>query len=221
MNDETIRTHILDKLEFEPGLMANDIIVFVKDAIVVLSGRVRSYAEKHLAEETVKNVRGVKAVAEEIIVDLHASLLRSDVDIAQAIVRTLEWDVSIIPPEKIKVVVENGNVELTGEVDDYYQKERAFKCIRYLYGVKNIVNRITFKPPQSNISAELVSKEIMKEFHRNASIDAKNIIVQVDGSMVTLKGKIHSWFEKREAEKAAWSVRGVSSVKVELTLSFS
>jgi hypothetical protein len=33
MDDETIRTHILDKLTFEPGLLATDIIVFVKDGI--------------------------------------------------------------------------------------------------------------------------------------------------------------------------------------------
>ena len=220
MDDETIRTHILDKLAFEPGLLATDIIVFVKDGIATLSGRVRSYAEKHLAEEAVKNVCGVKAVAEELIVDLNTSLQRNDAAIAEAIAHAFEWDVAIIPPGKIKVVVENGNVELTGEVDDYYQKERATKCIRYLYGIKNIFNRITLKPPKSNINPENISKEIMREFQRNASIDARNVVIKVDGSKVTLKGKIRSWVEKREAEKAAWSLVGVSEVKDELILSF-
>ena len=175
MEDDTIRTNVLDKLTFEPGLRPEDIIVFVKDGIVTLSGRVRTYSEKYLAEQAAKNVRGVKAVAEEIIVDIKTSLQRSDTAIAEAAVHALEWDVSIIPPGKVKVAVENGNVELTGEVDEYYQKERATKCIRFLYGIKNIINHITVRPTKPVVTPKEIFDQIMKEFHRNASIDAKNI----------------------------------------------
>ena len=220
MDDETIRINILDKLTYEPGLRPGDIIVFVKDGIATLSGRVRTYSEKHLAEQAAKNVRGVKAVAEEIIVDSETSLQRNDMEIAEAVVHALEWDVSIIPPGKVKVAVENGNVELTGEVSEYYQKERATKCIRFLYGIKNIINHITVKPAKPAITPKEIFDQIVKEFHRNASIDAKNINIEVDGSKVILKGKIRSWIEKKEAEKAAWSVVGVTSVKDELILSF-
>lgn len=61
----------------------------------------------------------------------------------------------------------------------------------------------------------------MREFQRNTSIDARTIIVEVVGSKVTLKGKIRSWVEKREAEKAAWSVPGVTSVNDALILNFA
>lgn len=221
MDDATIKMNVMDKLSFEFKIKSQNIIVFVEKGVVTLSGRVRSYNEKYLAEQAAKNVKGVKAVAEELTVDLDSSLTRSDVAIADAVLNALAWDVSLIPAGKIKVVIENGNVELTGEVEEYYQKERAAKCIRYLYGIRNIINHLTVKPSKIVVDSHKVSNEIMREFQRTASLDAKNIHVQVDGSKVTLKGTVRSWAEQKEARKAAQSVRGVTEVEDKLVLSFS
>ena len=50
------------------------------------------------------------------------------------------------------------------------------------------------------------------------SIDAEKITIETDGSRIILKGKIRSITEREEAEKAAWSAPGVTSVENELVV---
>lgn len=218
MDDAIIREYVLEKLNFEQGLRAQNIIVSVENGIITLSGRVRTYCEKYLAEQASKNVRGVKAVVEELIVDIDAPLQRSDKEIAAAVIQALEADVSLMPPEKIKIVVENGKVELTGEVDEYYKKQQAFRCVKNLYGVSNIFNYIVVNSSIKAVDQKNVTQQIIREFQRNAVLDAKNIEIAIDGSKVILKGTVRSWAEEKEARKAAWSIPGVTEVKDELVL---
>lgn len=218
MDDAIIRQYVLEKLNFEQGLRAQNVIVSVEGGIVTLSGRVRTYCEKYLAEQASKSVRGVKAVVEELIVDSDAPLQRSDKEIAAAVIQALEADLSLIPPEKIKVVVENGKVELTGEVDEYCKKQKAFKCIENLYGVSNIFNYIVVNSSMKTVDPKNVTQQIINKFQQNTSLDAKDIEVTVVGSKVILKGTVRSWAEEKEARKEAWSIPGVTEVKDELVL---
>ena len=71
MNDTLIKEHVLDALRSEHDLRSDDIIIDVIDGIVTLSGLVHTYLEKYIAEQLVKNVLGVRAVIEEMRVDLN------------------------------------------------------------------------------------------------------------------------------------------------------
>ncbi|MGV8949308.1 MAG: BON domain-containing protein [Candidatus Paracaedibacter sp.] len=208
--DSFLKTDIQEALEFEPGLKSLNIIVNVENGIVTLSGSVENYYEKYLAEKAVKNIHGVKGIIEELQVKFGESLQRSDEEIAKAAIRTLEWD-SSLPKDKIKVVVEHGIVKLSGEVEEQHQRERAYQNVRYLYGVRSIISTIFLKPPMS-IKPELVSSKILSEFQRNATIDARNVRIETQGSKVILRGSIRSWVEYEEARHAAWSVPGVTEV---------
>jgi osmotically-inducible protein OsmY len=55
------------------------------------------------AEQAAHRVRAVKAVANDIEVQLSSSDDRSDADIAAAAVRAIEWDAEL-PSDKIKVM---------------------------------------------------------------------------------------------------------------------
>jgi len=114
--DTQIQNDVIAELKWDARVQPNEIGVIVKDGIVTLTGWVDSYAKRWSAEEAALRVRGVKAVANEIEVRLPSSDERTDVDIAAAVVRALEWD-AMLPIEKIQVTVSKGWVTLKGEVE--------------------------------------------------------------------------------------------------------
>lgn len=202
---------VIDKLEFEPRLDTSKMIVSTKDeGIVVLAGKVKSYAEKSIAEEAVKKIEGVKGIANDLEVDISAPYERTDEDIARSAINSLSNSV-FVPSERIKVIVKNGDLTLSGDVDSYFEKKEAEDAVKNLYGVRSISNSIVIKP-KAKVDAVEIKEKILKEFERLARLDAYNINVEVNDSQVTLKGTVRNFDEEDEAVKAAWSVLGVTDV---------
>lgn len=206
--DAHIKADVIDELAWDPAVNATGIGVAVRDGVVTLTGHLDSYAEKHAVERAVHRVAGVRGIAVELDVRLTAEHKRSDSDIAQAAVTALQLN-SLVPDEKIQVLVENGRVTLTGEVDWSYQLASAEQCVRPLAGVRGLSNRITIK---SRASSKDVGAQITAALTRQAAREAKHITVEVEGSVVTLWGKVHSLAEREAAVGAAFSACGVSRV---------
>jgi osmotically-inducible protein OsmY len=213
ISNSKLYAKVMAKLRFEPGLDQSNITVAIKnkngiDNIVVLGGKVETYAEKQIAEEAVEKIETVRGVANELEVDISSKDKKSDADIVQAALDSLRWTV-LIPDEKIKVAVDKGCITLVGEVEYYYEKDRAYNAVKNLPGVTHVINEIKVA---ASVSPVDVKDNIRDEFERNARIDANNIQVEVEGSEVTLKGEVRSLDEYREAENAAWAVPGVTEV---------
>ncbi len=213
--DIELEQDVKDKLAFEPSVDNSKIHVSIKNSIVTLLGVVSSLFEKTVAERTIRSVAGVKGIANELQVDLDAKNKRTDTEIASAAVDALSWNAAI-PNEAIQVLVENGHVTLAGNVNWNYQRNNAEKIIRNLIGVKNVNNQIVIQP---SLKIKDIKSKIMKEFHRNASIDAKQIDVEIIDNKVILKGKVSSWPEIQEATRAAWAIPGVTHVDSQLIIS--
>src|SRR5690606_14434834 len=96
-----------------------------------------------------------------------------------------------------------------------YQKKAAKNSIENLTGVRFVKNLISVKP---KISAIDVQRKINTAFHRSATINSGKVKAEVDGSKVILRGTVRSFAEKENAENAAWSAPGVTSVinKIEI-----
>ena len=213
--DTQIQTDVLAELKFEPRVQPNEIGVVVKDGVVALTGWVDSYLKKWAAEQAAHRVRGVKAVANDIEVRLPSSSEKTDADIAKAAIQALEWD-AYVPPGKVKVTVDKGWITLNGEVDWQYQKLDADRVVRRLTGVKGVSNLIRVKP---RATPSELKQQIEQALIRSAQTDAQRITVEVDGSKVILKGTVRAWAERQEAERAAWSAPGVTTVDNRITIS--
>ena len=129
-------------------------------------------------------------------------------------IRALEWD-ALLPAERIKVTVSKGWITLDGEVEWQFQKEDAEKVVRRLIGVRGVINALNIKP---RVAAAEIQKRIEQAFRR-AATDIKNISVEVEGTKVILKGTVRSFAESEEAERAAWSAPGITSVDNQITVS--
>ena len=213
--DEQLKNDVIEELRWEPTVTASDISVTTKNGVVTLSGSVPHFAEKCAAERATQRVEGVKAIAEEMEVNLSGVHKRKDSEIAQSVVDALRWHVWV--PSHVQATVENGWVTLTGTVTWGFQRTSAEDSVRYQSGVKGVFNNITLKP---SVQPTAVKDAIEKALKRDAEIDAECIEVSADGGKVTLAGTVSSWDERGEAASAAWGTPGVTEVKNNLAISY-
>lgn len=214
--DQQLQKSVIDELSWEPSVQSSQIGVIVKDGVVTLDGEVSSYAEKWSAERAAQRVTGVQALAVGLEVKLGALGKRSDTDIARSAQTALNW-CSTCPPDSIQLMVEQGWITLTGNVEWHFQKQAAVDALRYLVGVTGVSDQISIAP---KVLSTVVKADIEAALKRRAHSDAQDIQVDVHGSDVTLSGTVHSWAERELARHSAWGTKGVRQVVDNMAMAY-
>lgn len=212
--DADIRKDILAELSWDPQIDRARIDVAVQDSAVTLTGTARSYTARRAAERAAQRVKGVRAVAEDIRVELSAEHVEDDGELARRIAHMLAWD-HAVPHDRIVAEVRNGMVTLNGSVPWRFQRDIVEQHVERLRGVRGVVNLLKVDQP---VSGQVVKSEIVRALHRHADMEASHISVEVEGGKVVLNGAVRAWFERELAEKAAWSAPGVTAVEDNLRL---
>jgi osmotically-inducible protein OsmY len=156
----------------------------------------------------------VRDVVDELGVELPERWVRSDGDVEEAVRDVLRHHAAI-PGDVVTVRAHRGSVTLHGSVDHSYQRRAAVAAAATVWGVRDVVDRITLRPVDDPVG---VLDRIRAALLRNALLEHARITVAVDGDVITLSGTVGVRAERQEAERVAWAVPGVVQVRDHLVI---
>ncbi len=218
-SDSDIKGNVEGELSCWPNVDDTDIAVKVAGGIVTLTGYVRNFFHKYGAEEAVKRVVGVTAIANNIQLLPMQSGVVSDPEIARDAVAALKQLLPLYSAQ-IRPIVRQGVVTLEGVVDEHCQREEAKAAVRGVNGVVCVVNAICLTPDAQAVRPGYVKQLIEESLRCSGQPNVGNISVEADATGVTLRGHVHGWSERSQAEQSAWSAPGVKHVCNQLTVQF-
>lgn len=210
-HDVRIRDAVQHQLEWSPDVDASAVATVAQGGVVTLTGYVDTYAGKLAAERAAKSVRGVRAVANDI--DVRPKLDRTDVDVARDAVHALKLRGTV--PDTVQATVHDRHITLTGRVGWLYQRYDAEQAVRHVKGLRGVFNHIEVA---KGAVARDVRHRIVEALHRNADLDARHIVVDVNEDRAVLRGTVTTWLQRQAAEQAAANAPGITRVDNHITV---
>jgi len=145
--DSEVRDNLANKLRYDRvgyGIVFNNLGVDVKNGAVTLTGNVRDYPAHDSALAIVATTAGVKEVVDEIGVaptSVFDDNLR--IRLARAIYGSPSLQKYALDPQApIRIVVENGHVELAGVVLNELDRQMAYSQASSVPGVFSVTNHL-------------------------------------------------------------------------------
>jgi len=215
--DADITQNVRKRLINSASIPSDALHVTVHQGIVTLEGQVASWAERQEAGLLAGEVRGVKDVANQLVVQYPNT--RPDAEIQRDVATTLAHDVYLtgLP---IAAAVTNGVVTLEGEVATVSQQERAGDAARLVWNVTGVNNDLTVTQGGSmgtrQKSPMPTDAQLTAAVHDVLAADRRlapsEVTVHVQQGEVTLHGLVPSYYQKHIAAQAAHDVVGVAGV---------
>jgi hyperosmotically inducible protein len=203
-------------------VLEDHVQVEAKDGVVTLTGTVQDNDAKDLAADTVENLPGVLSVDNQIKVE-PTYPEHSDAWIAFKIrgMLLVKANVSAIDT---KVVVDHGNVILSGTADNPAQQELTEAYVKDIDGVKSVKNEIIVqdKPKGESIGEKIddasITSQVKFALLSHKSTSALKTHVTTTNGVVAITGEADSDAEKSLVTKLAQDVRGTKSVTNDMTV---
>jgi osmotically-inducible protein OsmY len=292
--DDELREDVAAALAEDPALQGGEIDLQVKDGVVVLRGPCESWGGRRMIYDTVSQVRGVRAVQDELTVPTVVG--RTDAEIAEEVNRALAFNVwtddlpvnvvvenarvligGVVPccgvrtplqevvlipgvqgvdagsllvdwqewrraarrpvralrgEEVAQVVVEafrndprtrpyglaaelrDGQVILTGTVDHLRAKTAAADRAMVINQVAAVRNRIRVRPAAPVPADHVIRQAVERALRRDCDLDRiKDLDLTVSNGVVYLRGDVNSYFEAQRAQEVASGIQGVVAVE--------
>jgi osmotically-inducible protein OsmY len=211
--DTIIKQQIEKSVQSNAMLGGSEFNIVVQNGNAVLTGYADKYYKKEIARKIAKEVQGVKAVTEEIIIVLNDTEKCTDDEITFNITEKFRKNFGNSHKD-IKIIVNDGHVWLEGLLKWKYQKDLAKECIQYIMGIKQIVNNISIPETQESTISE---KDVFAAIYGDPSITT-DIKIEIFGQRVILKGKVRNVEQKNLVTRLVRNVPRVKEIENFLTI---
>lgn len=224
--DAEIKADVEQALLVDPVTDSYELDVRVDQGRVTLIGVVDSWAEKQVAIDAVRGIRGVVAVRSHIqVADTED---RADSEIEAGIMRLLQLDL-YVDAGAMDIEVTDGKVALSGAVGSAAERSRATQ-LSWVSGVQEVdASGLKVQwwlrdemrragSPNFAISDQEIERAVQDALRRDPRVDASGISVRSSTGVVTLTGTVGHLEAKRAARQDAANTVGVWKVEDRLTV---
>lgn len=214
-DDQTITRWVEAALAADPRIDANEVGIQTVDGIVTLEGQVHNLAEKHYADLEAKTIKGVLGVINRIETK---TVHRHDADIRLLIRRSI-INSAVISSQNIGVVVNNGEVTLSGTVDSFVEKEQAGVLATEIRGVTAVNNAIEVAYKHKRTDAQII-EDVKTRLGLDVYLSGIHIAASVTDGMVTLEGMVQSPYQMDRAFMDVYVIQNVVDVHNKLKVAW-
>jgi hyperosmotically inducible protein len=147
MDDGSIVTQVKAGLLGEKGVPSSDINVEVYKGVVLLSGFVKTQAEKDAAGKVAADTKGVASVRNQIAIHAKTSMgTKFDDTLLVGKVKAALVDEKDVKSGQINVEARGGIVQLGGFVSNAAMRDRAIAVATKVEGVQRVDDALFVKP---------------------------------------------------------------------------
>jgi osmotically-inducible protein OsmY len=183
-----------------------------KDGVITIEGEVGTLFDKLKIGELISQVKGVKAINNEI--NVQTSMLPDDA-IKANIEEDLQRNNVILEPEKINVNVKNRVVHLSGTVSYFREKLMAQSVASWEDGVTGMTSDIVVLSPVVARSDANLTEIIIDLLNKNYPLE-KNVKFEINNGVVDLFGTVTDLYAKNHISEDIQHIIGVKNVLNEI-----
>lgn len=206
--DSLFIEQIRNRISEDSRLPVSGITISAFNGAVRLRGMVATLAQKQWIEQIAYSVEGVGVVDNQLWVDTPRI---SDARLA-GLIKSRLGSGADSAYQRVQVQVKNGEVKLRGEVKSWGQKRGAEEVISLVRGVRKLENGLKIRD-DVNRTDEQIENAVNRELRDKIQmlVDYRIEARAVRG-IVTLRGRVRSESDQRNAVRTALFVPGVVDV---------
>lgn len=195
-----IRRSLQAALEIAPRTAPFELHVAVKGHQATLSGAVDNLAAARTARRIARHTVGVWRVRNNIVV--RPTRVMKDRQLEQRVRRALDRD-PLVHRHAVSLFAINGKIYLQGDVASHVLRRHIDAVVSRVRGVIAISNNLRVKPTPAPFGDAALKKRVDTELFWAADVDSRGIEVRASDGVVTLRGRVGSWYELRSASREA------------------
>ena len=137
---------------------------------------------------------------------------KTDREIQSEVLAELNRDGRLEPAE-VGVEVRGGIVTLTGTVSTYEKTEAAADIAVSVADVRDVANQLSVEGDGRDHDDTKIARTIRHAFGWNTAVPAERIDTIVRRGIVTMRGSVDHWYQRKAAEATVTAVAGVVAVR--------